>query len=780
MTFYEFELDGIIVEDLHSNAEEPVSWDGEEFILSRSADYFGFENSYSTSLRFWGISSDIIKLKYSQFGIEARLPFIVRISCDQKKTWKTIVNGILNCANYSYQNGEVSILLEESDFNRTFKNRIDNNVSMDSILSLDGFPISDINVKSVLLKSKAIVQRSLLFADPNNLAYGTGQQELGNDLVLYFPMDFTLQDLPIPHFIYPYYEVCDDTSGAFDCPKQPIFTNNFGFAISIKITIRIKGSLEISVFSIEDKGVYIASSVLRLQWGPNNQVLGEEIPGTPGCIQSPSGTDNEVARTKNFDYFLEQYITVGAGENVFLHYDIETERPFPGGPHNCGNPDTEGGGWAAWQATMVLDKESYVDMLGVTITPDTDANVFLVHEALAKISEVITGQKDCFKSDFFGSGNSQPRQYDKTGCQRYVAVTNGINIRNMKQNDGTKYPINLSFSQLYKMLDSIFCLGMRLEYDESEKHWFVRVEPREYFFDRDDFMTLDNVSDITVRANLDNYFSSFKIGYKQWQLNNGQTNGLDEFNTNRSYTILNKNANKELDASCDAWAGGYPIEFTRRQQFEANTTLDFETDNDIFIVCLNRVPVTRNGKTYQPGTTNETNELFDSVANLISPETAYNLRISPTRNAQRWARYLKCSLYKNETQKIKFSSGEGNYQLSTQYKTGWCEAECTMEEKADFDIDHNCFDRVALIAPETIEFEIPCDFFTFMDILANANKSIRVNCSNDVIYKGFISMVNFKPNQAEGGTAKFTLITTPVNGGAAFDHGFDVGFDIVV
>jgi hypothetical protein len=473
----------------------------------------------------------------------------------------------------------------------------------------------------------------------------------------------------------------------------------------------------------------------------------------------------------------------GSGANGFL-FDLEGSFEIPASTpfvwlgitiSNYNNTNT--GSPSVSEFEIDIDESCFVRFESVTIYRTTESKVCLVHEAFAKISEVITGQKDCFKSNYFGAGNSQPRIYDSTGCQRFVSVTNGINIRSMLQKDGSLYPINISFSQLYKMLDAVFCLGMRFEYDESEGHWFVRVEPREFFYDTTDFLQFDDVSNITLRASLDNYYSNIKSGYKKWQLNEGQPNGLDEFNTNRSYTVLNKNANKQLDISCDAIAGGYPIEFTRRHSFDVQTTSDYETDNDIFIICLNRIQVVSDGVTYPIGTTNERNELFVSVDNLISPETAYNLMISPSRNMHRWSRFLKCSLYKNDVPVIKFTSGEGNYQMASQYSSGYCETTCEIEEPMDFSQDHNCFDGDALISPEVIEFEIPLNFSIFMDILANANKAIRVNCSNSVSYKGFINIVNFKPNQAQGGTAKFTLTTVPVKEGAAFDDGFDDGFD---
>ncbi len=755
---YKFEIDGILVTDLNGDPEEPISWDGEEFVLKRSSEYFGFENSYSTSLKFWGKSAQIIKQKYDLSGPEGRLSFKVSKFCSDK-LWQTIIDGILNCVNYTYQNGEVSVLLEESDFNRTFKNRMDTVVSLDSTHSLDGTPISSYNEKIVELRSKAIVQYSELDANPSILTdTDTDTFTISNafNAIFFALQQNAIQDLKqtneLGQFIFL-------KASNYPSVAQPIFTNaNTGLLSNIRVSYKLKGTF---TQRCPDSVNYRYSMFFSNGNNTTDGII--TLAGAPTIGTYVSGTGSN-----GFSFDINGFYEIpGNTSLVFLGITISNYNNT-----NILSPSPS-------EFEIDIDPSCFVRFESITIYPATNAKVEYVHEAFSKICEITTGQKDCFRSDFFGAGNSQPRTYNKTGCQRYTSITNGINIRQMKQKDGSSYPINISFSELYKAMDAIFCLGMRLEYDESEKKWIVRVEPRSFFFDNDDFITFDDVSNILISANIDNYFNSIKAGYKNWQMNTGQTNGLDEFNTNRTYSILNKNANKQLDISCDAWAGGYPIEFTRRHQFVDNSTLDFETDNDIFVICLNRVEIDDNGVKIPMGSTNESNELFTSVDNLISPETAYNLRISPARNIQRWTSFIKTSLYKNLSGSLLFGSGEGNYLLRTIYDFE-CDPICVIDEKSNFDSGHNCFDDTALFAPEIIQFEIPCDFGIFMQLLANANRAIRVNCSNEVIYKGFIREVNFKPNQKEGGTAKYTLMTTPSGNGAAFDSGYDVGYDVIV
>jgi hypothetical protein len=628
----------------------------------------------------------------------------------------------------------------------------------------------------VTLRGKVIVQESKLVANTQLLAYETERRDIGEDFALYFPYIGQKNDLKSTNDISELYQVCGD-DGSFPCDKHEFFTNESGFEISVKVQFYLKAFAQLRIKeggwlpSDPSYGVKIDNSDLVFAYGPNADsnvvLLGNKFGGSDdNCVYTLNndGTTDTQVIEQNYD----TQITLQPGEKLFLWYQIATfTREF----NACGD-DADG-----YSALMRLDTASFINIRAETLAANTPAKVWLIHEAFAKIAEVITGVKDCFRSNFFGAGNSQPHQYDTTGCQRYLSVTNGLNIRNIKQSDGTYYPLNLSFSQLYKILDSVFCMGMRFEYDQSDAKWYVRVEPRPYFYSSRTFLTLDNVSDIEIKADITNYHNEFEVGYQKWQLNNGQTNGLDEFNTKRNYSILNKNANSKLIALSGAIAGGYPIEFTRRQQYVIDTTKDFETDNDIFLICLNRIKV----DTYEPGTISEANELFTNVSNLISPSTSYNLRISPIRNMYRWLRWLKASLPKNEFQKIRFTNGEGNYLMTSTHEGGWCEPLCEMDEHGDFVEDSNCFSSSErqLISPEAIGFEYPCDFPTFTLILAHANEAIRVNCSDDVFYKGYIDSFQFKPNGAEGGTAKFILTSTP-SSGAAFSEGFSDGFDSVI
>jgi hypothetical protein len=145
--------------------------------------------------------------------------------------------------------------------------------------------------------------------------------------------------------------------------------------------------------------------------------------------------------------------------------------------------------------------------------------------------------------------------------------------------------------------------------------------------------------------------------------------------------------------------------------------------------------------------------------NVISPETAYNLRLSPVRNAMRWMNKVFAS-YKNwdYTNKILFTEGDGNYLAQTKlvYESG-CELEA-VPIKENMPIDYTLFfdfaDLYPLMQAERIEFDYPMSLYDFRNIMSNPYGLIQFNntCGTDA---GWIETISYKP---EEGLAKFILI----------------------
>lgn len=432
----------------------------------------------------------------------------------------------------------------------------------------------------------------------------------------------------------------------------------------------------------------------------------------------------------------------------------------------------------SYQGHWIFDNETELKIEDKSVFAPSSTKAFLIYEAFAKISESITDQKDSFRSDFFGRTNSQPSSYISNGCGAWTAITNGLNLRKMLDKEDNLYPITTTFNKLFSSANAVWNLGMRIEMDHTGKE-YIRVEPKEYFYNQDAIITLNNASDLTKKPAVDNIYNAFNIGYEKWNLNISKTNGIDEFNSNRNYSVPIRNSDKPLEVKCGYIGSGYIIEQTRRLQYSTLPTNDFETDNNLFFICTNINEVVSDkysnppiSTLYSPGTISERNENFTNINNLISPETVYNLRISVGRMALNWFNVVSGSIWKYPDKDISFITGEGNYQEVDTMVNG-CMGTEDIAQNQNLN-KSQVGNQAPLFLPELLEFSYPLSYSDFIKILNNSERSIQVSCGNRP-YRGYIKTMKYGPT-TEGGIAEFQLLRTDCIPGE-FDDSFGDSFN---
>lgn len=116
-----------------------------------------------------------------------------------------------------------------------------------------------------------------------------------------------------------------------------------------------------------------------------------------------------------------------------------------------------------------------------------------------------------------------------------------------------------------------------------------------------------------------------------------------------------------MEFKSDLITSGYSIENSRRYQFAEKPTESATNDDAAFFVAL-----TETDGAY----TAEKDEAFSIVNNLISPETSYNLRVSPMRMLFNWFIWLKgIFAYKTLADTIRNTFYVQNGEMQTQFKS---------------------------------------------------------------------------------------------------------------
>jgi hypothetical protein len=181
----------------------------------------------------------------------------------------------------------------------------------------------------------------------------------------------------------------------------------------------------------------------------------------------------------------------------------------------------------------------------------------------------------------------------------------------------------------------------------------VVVEPLSYFYNKDSLiLDLGPVSDFHRIIDVKQYANQIETNYGKIDIQ--KTNGIDDPNGLRRWRYpITQVSTKQL-ATTKYKVSPYEIEDQRRL---INSTEDSKNDDNNFFIDL-----IRDGLSFKP----RIMEGFTLVENLYSPETTYNLNLSPRRNLDNWLKVVAISLYKSVNKSIEFASGEGNYFMTTQ------------------------------------------------------------------------------------------------------------------
>jgi len=394
-----------------------------------------------------------------------------------------------------------------------------------------------------------------------------------------------------------------------------------------------------------------------------------------------------------------------------------------------------------------LEAGAYFNLSNLSYVPPSKSKMYAINEAISRVAECITNGKLRAYSSYFGRTDSQPYSHAIDGCGGLEVITDGIRIRGQENRIPNKPSVfAVSLQDIFDGLNPIHNIGMGIEPDLLRPGYNrLRVERWSYFYSDEVVFSCDGVNELTMDSEPNEVFSSFKFGYNEWEAE--QYTGLDEFLTKRSYrTTLSSVSNDYVQLS-KFIASGYALEITRR--IGDNNSKDWRYDKKTFIVCCKR---------------DESGDMVVELGNVISPQniidpdTIYNYRISPLRNALRWVQRI-FTTYKqiNSGAKLIFTDGDANYFAAGEMDSESCKLEAgiiTENETIDVNVFSDISDSIPFLQAERVNFKYPINSSDYKHLLANPYGLIAYSsgCEDGV---GWIDKISYKP---EEGVATFTLI----------------------
>lgn len=623
------------INDTH--IEEPVGFDTFKSVIERTENHgIGAEVSFG-ALEFYGVAYHIIKTAYNA-DIDSELMFRVEMKCSDSDSFNEIYYGMIDLASYEENNSDycsVKCKVGEIGVRTTFNNRADTQVYLNSIKSMDGvdLPVYAGLDREIVIPKKSIISTNygkqlpteIIIADPIHLpmsSYCLGFDNQGASELGVLSSMLCSGRTPMTNPAYTFYDNkynVDNLNIDFNINLSVSLTNcNFLWGIKIEL-YRIDGSGAGSVNLIysSDMSAYNNSASKKISVNYNGQI-----------------TD----------------VTRDTKLSIILNIVCQT---------------VQGGNYDTSVATLnVTSNDNYAKIYSLTDVDSSSAKISLVHESFSRISEIIAGL--AVKSDWYGRIDSFHDELYH-GSDEYSAgggalkcITNGLRLRQATLTNGGEPYLFLSFKELFLAMKAVDNVGWG--FSEEDGELYVRVEPWQWFYKSNVILDISNVAEITRKIVPNEIPSIFKIGYSKYS-DIEELNANDTFHTERTFTNSLKAVSNTIEQLCKFVADPYVIEFTRRKALD-KTTEDWKYDNDIFLLTL------RAGKTYAAGRywgTLRVDVGMEATENtVISPETMINARITPERNALRWADSLfGFSGAKN----FKLTAGTGNMEAKGRPQT---------------------------------------------------------------------------------------------------------------
>jgi len=709
---------------------EPIGFDGFNPVIERT-DHHGMSVSVSLSkIGFYGKALEIIEDAYNT-DIDTELPFIVEINRDGD--WNKIYSGVIDLASYERvsENGacRINCNVGEIGIKTTFNNRYDTKVELNRKTSLDDDPLTEYPMlkKEITFPSKEIVLTSLaeINEDTETFIYDdfTGFDAYDNhskwffipfgepsaNEIEYFNSESTasliesLNDRTTPNGIIEGSIPDGSCIFVFNEDYQIKSPNNFNIDINIKFDLDFLSLTNIDIYGFI---VYIYHC------------------NTDGTVKKSLGAysyyllDGKYASVSIYFNNDGNYISMISGEKIAVLLAIAL---FSHDEKNSG-----------YKLKYTAKEGSKFYISATSKTECTNHNVSMVHESLSKLSEIIGGLT--VKSDWYGRINSGVNPQNGFGGGSLKAILNGYELRNANLTSGERPPIMLSFKDMFESLNAIDNIGWGfLEEKDSlqNEELYLRVERWQWFYKDDEIMRINHPNNVKRTINADKVYTGLRIGFEKY-LDDQEIHSIDTFHTNREYYTGLKAVDVKLEKICKFIADPYAIEVTRRQQFIANAEKsNWKYDEDIFIIALYFSEHEDSSFLIDMG-------IIDDANTIISPDTLFNVRISPQRNAIRWAeRFFEVTCNKNS---LDYTAGTGNvtakgkpypgdYVMNGNYYLEDSGVRQSISERDSISR------KEPLLKPEILSFDYPITFEQYAKILANPYGKIIVDGEECYIQK---------------------------------------------
>jgi|GEM_PF-7054449 len=611
---------------------DPIGWDEDTRSLVRDSNSFGILYDFATDLEFVKDGYDfILATERAEGAFEARV--FVKRQVKINEVWTNDYLGEIDLLKKTQTRLGIKVNLFNGGLTQEIKAVLSDKFELETLESVKGDTLDALELESGVINGRDLEVNSLL-EQPNEVI------SIGQGFNIFKP------EFYIPK-INKTFSGDPSVQGVFSSPLN-LFPNNqflpnglnathpFLFRSKENANRNIKITIDCDIAFTNGFGDSASVRLYKYKYqDENNQFIFVPQPAGQLIFLNYNRIVGE-SQTINQTFTIDQPLEVD--ETLVLVFTILGSSTNP-------NDLIE------WKVTQ---RNFKIEITQRSIFPSTSFTGLTIKKAGERLSKIITGS-NVFKTDYFTNNEFKD-----------VLITSGKKIRNFPDS------VELSLKHLFESCASVFNCYYGVEtINEQER---LVLEPLDYFFRPDILLDLGRVSDVIEKYNEKLIFNSLNVGYKKGG-DYEENQGLDEYNTDSSFTHGFRNVDTKKDFLSDIRADTIGIELTRRKQFESFPTEDTQQDKDNFFIDCYKLSTNILGvEKFRYFNRRFGVDFSELPTGIFSPETAYNLRLSPINNLFRNSNYLSYLTY-FQSLKTRFVSAFRNSILVTKLIGGTARAE---------------------------------------------------------------------------------------------------------
>lgn len=717
---------------------EPIGWKSDEKEFSRNKKYHGVFTKFSNNLKFIHSAAEFIDFIRSVKGIEAEIRMIRDEKHPSTDKWVRTYDGYLDMSTYKKEEGKVSLKFNASGLEKALKNRESEKVEIERTETIDGEPIDELQTNILHLDGRRVFLKSVFDITNAENTATMSTETIGNTRgqTVGIPLHVLNKSHEEVQNVIPNTRIGDNNHAI----TANGTTANMFFAVSQRNrTLNIKFDLDFDCkITYDDINFYNFYVVLTIYKNGNNYNVKEN-----NVLLHFNNDSHGHNSTKSYYVSYDETIDILEGESVALQFHHSMDGKNFHSAHfdsNCFNI----------VCPLTIEENSYFE--------PSNTKVIMAHELAERLILINTNRNDAFYSEALGRTDIG-YESDGVNSGAFTGFAHGHWVRGFDklplpepETSSTPEVVNkykaftTSFKDFMQNQSVTWNLGMGIEKIGFKE--IVRIEKLEHFYNNNVTIKLPNQVKKVKRSEANkNYYSSIEVGFSKGG-EYEEAMGLDEYNAQSTFTTFISSLKQVYKIISKYRFDSYGVEFARRTPKTNNNTEDTRYDTNIFGFDVKR----RFSDDYSLRKWQD--DFAQQPTGVFSPETAFNLRMSPLNMLFRHGWKISAGLTKYLTKYIRYSSSTANSALTTQLIG-------QNEYTENGNVINSELERARFV-PEWIEFEHVVDFNIMQQVegttviagkkIYNFYGLVEFTNENNNIEKGYL--FSLKPN----GSGKWKLL----------------------